>query len=75
VGLDLVITGKTGYRAQLRNSVDMAAGIRKILSQSADEMTAMRKECRAFAEKMIHPEVNLDHWIRTINGQHDGSHN
>lgn len=69
VALDLVMTGRTGYRAELRNSTDMASGIKTILSQTEGEMMAMRKECRQVAEQMIHPDVNLDHWIRTINGQ------
>jgi glycosyltransferase involved in cell wall biosynthesis len=69
VGLDLVITGTTGYRAELRNSEDMAEGIKRVLSLPAPEMEAMRKKCRAVAEEMIHPEVNLQQWINVIKGQ------
>lgn len=68
VALDLVITGESGYRAVLRDPEDMARGILKILQMPAGEMEMMRKQCRALAEKEIHPEVNLGRWLRVITG-------
>ncbi|GAB3279207.1 hypothetical protein GCM10027347_53810 [Larkinella harenae] len=51
VAQDLVITGQTGYRAQLGDAQDLAQGIVYILNQSAESRTTLRKHCRTLAYK------------------------
>jgi len=47
--LDLVITGKTGYRARLGDSHDLAIGIKSILDLGEQEYRKMSKNCRELA--------------------------
>ena len=49
VAFDLVITGKTGYRAKLRDSADFAKGIKYILGLSSEEYSVMKQNCRELA--------------------------
>jgi len=47
--MDLVLTGKTGYRAEFGNVVDLAKGIDFILSLNEEEYYRMATECRTLA--------------------------
>jgi len=49
VSEDLVLTAKTGYRAAVRNSIDLAKGIDCVLSLTDDEHEKMCETCRTFA--------------------------
>lgn len=51
VAPDLVHTGKTGYRAELKNSKDLAKGIESILNLKDKEWDLMSRNCRALALK------------------------
>jgi len=46
VARDLVHTGRTGYRAALKDSSDLARGIRSIMDQTASESQALSERCR-----------------------------
>jgi glycosyltransferase involved in cell wall biosynthesis len=52
VAQDLVINGKTGYRADLGDTFDMARGIKEILALDSVDYGKLSSECRALAVKM-----------------------
>jgi glycosyltransferase involved in cell wall biosynthesis len=60
VAIDLVHTDKTGYRAQLRDAQDMAAGLRRVLEQNDDAYNAMRERCRNYGLQMCHPDMQVN---------------
>lgn len=49
VALDLVITGKTGYRAKLKDSVDLAKGIYEIFNLDKSDYETLSFNCRQIA--------------------------
>lgn len=57
VAPDLVHNRKTGYRAKLKDSIDLANGINSILSLNALEYTKMSKNCRELGLKLCSPSV------------------
>jgi glycosyltransferase involved in cell wall biosynthesis len=59
VAPDLVHTGRTGYRARLRDAADMAAGLLTLLEMDADSMHAMRKECRVLGVRLCHADAQV----------------
>jgi glycosyltransferase involved in cell wall biosynthesis len=52
VAYDLVITGETGYRAKLKDSADLANGIKYILTQNKNDYDKMCDNCRKNALKL-----------------------
>jgi glycosyltransferase involved in cell wall biosynthesis len=67
VAPDLVHTHRTGYRARLRDSRDLARGIIEILSLSKDEYQAMSRQCREIGLKLCSPEVQGNNVENIIN--------
>lgn len=59
VALDLVHTGRTGYRARLKDEQDLAAGLRTILELNDEAGYEMREHCRNYAFQMCHPDVQV----------------
>jgi glycosyltransferase involved in cell wall biosynthesis len=57
---DLVHTGRTGYRAKLEDTFDLAEGILRIIALENEEWMRMSDNCRALGEKLIHPQVQAD---------------
>lgn len=51
VALDLVINGLTGYKARLKDSEDLASGIKEILTLNKEEYEALSSNCRRVALK------------------------
>jgi glycosyltransferase involved in cell wall biosynthesis len=66
VSLDIVVTGKTGHLARLKDSADMAKGIYDILNMSDDEYMKMKKHCRETAMELFHPEVTINKWLKIL---------
>jgi glycosyltransferase involved in cell wall biosynthesis len=66
VSLDIVITGKTGYRARVKESGDLAKGIYDILKMPAEEHLKMKNSCREIAFELFHPDVTLNNWLKII---------
>jgi len=62
VAPDLVHTGKTGYRAKLRDSEDLAKGIAEIVHLSKDEYDAMSGNCRDLGLRLCHPKVQVENF-------------
>lgn len=56
VSLDLVHSGKTGYRAKLKNSEDLAEGLYRMISRSSEEQIKMEQDCRSLALDLFDPE-------------------
>lgn len=56
VAPDLVHTGKTGYRAALKNIEDLAKGIEYILGLSSEELGEMSGQCRALGMELCCPQ-------------------
>lgn len=52
VALDLVINGQTGYAAELKNSKDLAYGLKIILDLSKVEQIEYSNNCRSLAYKL-----------------------
>jgi glycosyltransferase involved in cell wall biosynthesis len=63
VAQDLVHTGKTGYRAELRNSEDLAHGMATILKLDAAGSAAMSQQCRRIGLESCHPRVQVDAFL------------
>lgn len=55
--LDLVINDKTGYRAKIKDALDLSFGIFKILNLNYFEYYKMSNDCRELAIKLYAPEV------------------
>jgi len=63
VALDLVYTGKTGYRAKLKNSLDLSQGIKFILDLTERKAQEMRDNCRNLALKKCSTKIQRDEFI------------
>jgi glycosyltransferase involved in cell wall biosynthesis len=59
VARDLVLTGVTGYRAKLRDSRDLAEGMKTLITMSLEMKSAMSVACRELALKLCHPDVQV----------------
>lgn len=57
VSQDLVYTGETGYRAELKNSEDLAVGIKYILDLSPGQRRLISERCRTKGLALCHPDV------------------
>jgi len=57
VARDLVHTGITGYRAELKNSFDLAKGINYVLNLEPDRAEKISDECRKLGLRLCHPKV------------------
>jgi len=66
VAPDLVHTGKTGYRATLKDSEDLARGIYKLLNLSDTEYAQMSGNCRELGLKLYSPSVQLQGFERVF---------
>jgi len=60
VAPDLVHADKTGYRAALKNSEDLAKGMAYVLDLSSDEAEKMSKQCRKLGMKLYQPRVQVE---------------
>ena len=74
VSLDLVISGKTGYRAKLKDSADLAQGLYSILKLDENEFQAMKDNCRQMALELFHPDVIVDKWLDILNADKTAGH-
>ena len=63
VALDLVYTGKTGYRAKLKNSLDLSHGIKFILELSESKAQEIRNNCRSLALRKCSTKIQRDEFI------------
>jgi glycosyltransferase involved in cell wall biosynthesis len=59
VSPDLVLTGKTGHMAVLRDSNDLARGIYNIVSMNSAQHSTLSENCRELAMKLYSPEVRI----------------
>jgi glycosyltransferase involved in cell wall biosynthesis len=59
VAPDLVHTGRTGYRARLRDAGDMATGLLRVLEMDGDGAQVMRAACRTLGMELCHPDVQV----------------
>ena len=60
VSLDLVITGKTGYRAKLKDSNDLAQGLYNVLTLDNNQYTEISVFSRELALDLCSPETQID---------------
>ncbi|NVN92175.1 MAG: glycosyltransferase [Desulfuromonadales bacterium] len=60
VAPDLVLTGKTGFRAKLKDSEDLAYGINSILELAPDDASRVSKECRDLGMEVCHPDRQVE---------------
>ena len=66
VALDLVITGKTGYLAKLKDCLDMARGIYNILYLNKTDYNDLSVNCREFALEKYSPLTQLRNFKEII---------
>ena len=64
VAPDLVHTGRTGYRAKLKDSEDLAKGIAGILDLNEDEYDEMSRNCRQLGLELCSPKVQVEGFER-----------
>ena len=63
VAQDLVISGKTGYRAIPESSQDLAMGIKRICKMSKREYNKLEKNCRKLALELCHPQKQTQAYL------------
>lgn len=63
VAPDLVHTGRTGYRARLRDAADMASGLLSLLEMDGDSIQAMRRECRALGVRLCDSNAQVQAFL------------
>jgi len=66
VAFDLVVTGKTGYLAKIRDSSDLAQGIYNILTLNDIEYKKLSENCRELALELCSPEVQIEKFEQII---------
>lgn len=69
IALDLVITGETGYLAQLKDTDDLAKGIKTIVNLSDSELNQMKINCRELALEKISENKQIKDFIKIIKGE------
>jgi glycosyltransferase involved in cell wall biosynthesis len=60
VALDLVITGRTGYRAKIKDISDLAHGIYSILSLDSNSYNILSQNCTQLALNLYSPKIQID---------------
>jgi len=60
VSPDLVINGKTGYMARLKDSADLAQGLYNVLTATDAEYAEMSANCRELALNACSPKVQIE---------------
>jgi glycosyltransferase involved in cell wall biosynthesis len=63
---DLVITGKTGYLAELKSVIDLKNGILNILDLSVDDYNVMSNNCRELALLKVAEKRQIDDFTKII---------
>ena len=66
VALDIVITGKTGYRAKWNDADDLAYGINFLLDLPTDQLDEMSKACRALAMNTFSKQCQHDFFNKLL---------
>ncbi len=66
VARDIVINGKTGFRAQLYNSKSIAQGIESIYELEIGERKIMKENCAVLAEEKYSREVSARNFLKII---------
>ena len=66
VATDLVLNGKTGYVADLKNSKDFSMGIHKILSMSQSEWLVSANKCRELGLSRFSSRVNRKRLVNIL---------
>lgn len=66
VALDLVETGKTGYLAKIKDSLDLAKGIYYVLKLKETDYNKMSENCRQLALSLYSPEVQIQQFENII---------
>lgn len=66
VAVDLVITGETGYRAKLKDSVDFSHGINFLLSLSESEYIEMRTKCRKLGMELYNHRAQAEKFMEIL---------
>lgn len=67
VALDLVHTGETGYKAKLKDSMDLANGVKYILALKDDDYNKMSINCRELGLRLCHLENKSDEFMKIFN--------
>jgi glycosyltransferase involved in cell wall biosynthesis len=67
VALDLVITGKTGYRAKLKDCIDLANGIEYILKLDDNEYNTIRDNCKKIGFELLQTRKQASSFMQLIN--------
>jgi len=67
VAPDLVHSGKTGYRAELKNSTDLARGIQHLIDLPPEEAKGMSEACSRLGLRLCHPTVQVESFKNLFN--------
>jgi glycosyltransferase involved in cell wall biosynthesis len=68
VSLDLVQTSKTGYCARLKDSVDIAKGLKYILDLEEKDYNIMSQNCRRLGIEYCHPQKQVNKILKAFQG-------
>jgi glycosyltransferase involved in cell wall biosynthesis len=64
---DLVYTGITGYRAELKCAEDLSEGISSIINLSTEKYNEMSANCRRVSEEKIHIDDQVNYIVDIFN--------
>jgi len=67
VALDLVITGKTGYRAELGDTEDLAKGVKYILQLSNHDYNKISENCRSMGLQLMDYKIQAARFLKLFN--------
>ncbi|MEM3068192.1 MAG: glycosyltransferase [Thermoplasmata archaeon] len=67
VAIDLVKTGITGYLANLKDSRDLANGIKYMFELEESRYRLLSDRCRDLAIQFLHPEIQVNSFIDILN--------
>ncbi|OBX23959.1 hypothetical protein A9996_15395 [Gelidibacter algens] len=67
VARDIVINGKTGFKAELYNAKEIAKGIKKLYDLDKEARTIVKENCALLARKEYSREVSANNFLKIIN--------
>ena len=67
VAPDLVINGKTGYRAALKDSIDFSYGIKSIINLGTEKREELSVNCRNIGIRKCHPSKQANDFFNLFN--------
>jgi len=66
VAMDIVIPGKTGYLASMKDASSLAEGLYRILMLDTEDHQEMKNNCRELGMELLNPQKNTGKWLEIL---------